>query len=73
MDIVYTLHASQRMGETERRISEEDVRAVLEHPDVQRPGKAGARIADRTIGGRRISVVYRLRGESIIVITVVVL
>lgn len=72
MPIVYTRHARQRMASGDRDVTEADVEATLGDPDILRPGRQGAQTANKTIGGRRVSVVYRRRGDEIIVITVTV-
>ena len=72
MRIIYTYHARVRMSADDRSVSEAEVKMTLADPDVRRPGKEGARIADKRIGDRRISVVYSEEGGRIIVITVAV-
>lgn len=73
MNLVYTLHARLRMSDAERGVSEAEVEAVLAEPDIVRPGKRGAVVADKMVGNRRLSVVYREEGDRMVVITVVVL
>jgi hypothetical protein len=70
--IIYTDHARIRMSAEDRSVSEAEVEMTLADPDVRRPGKEGARIADKCIGDRTISVVYSEGGGRIIVITVAV-
>ena len=72
MRIIYTYHARIRMSADDRSVSEVEVQMTLADPDVRRPGKEGAQIADKRIGDRRISVVYSEEGGSTIVITVAV-
>lgn len=61
------------MSPTDRNVSEAEIEATLSDPDIQPPGRQGTRIADKTMGDRKISVVYRRSEGDIIVITVVTL
>lgn len=55
----------------ERSISEEEVEATLEKPDVEYPGYGRRTVAERTSEGRRVAfkVVYNLglEGERVVV------
>lgn len=64
MKITYLPHALQRMDE--REISEETVRAVLEDPDLEYPGKLGRTVAERVFEGRHLAhkVVYNQAPED---------
>lgn len=64
MKITYLPHALQRMDE--REIPEETVRAVLEEPDLEYPGKLGRTVAERVFEGRRLAhkVVYNQAPED---------
>jgi hypothetical protein len=50
----------------ERGISEEEVRAALEEPDLEYPGRRGRTVAERTPSGRNLAtkVVYNLGQED---------
>ncbi len=62
------------MSEVDRNISDDEVEATIKDPDIRRPGRGGVYVADKRIGNRRVSVVFREEEESsIIVITVVLL
>lgn len=68
MKITYLPHARQRMEE--RGISEEEVRAILESPDLEYPGSFGRTVAERSPseGGRFSSLAVRViynRGASL--------
>ena len=69
MKITYLPHARRRM--VERGISEEEVRAILESPDLEYPGRRGRTVAERTLPGSRLAVrvVYNrgLEDERIVV------
>ncbi len=69
MKITYLPHARRRIAE--RGIYEEEVRATLEEPDVEYPGRRGRTVAERTPPGRRLAtkVVYNrgLEDERIVV------
>ena len=71
MKIIYTAHAQQRMAEPDRSITTQEVEATVNEPDIRRPGRGEVRVADKRIGKRRVSIVYRQEGDSIIVITAV--
>ncbi len=60
MKITYLPHARQRMEE--REISEEEVRSILESPDLEYPGGFGRTVAERTPseGGRFSSLAVRV-------------
>jgi hypothetical protein len=64
MKITYLPHARRRMEE--RGISEEEVRATLEYPDVEYPGNLGRTVAERVPPGRSLAVkvVYNLGLED---------
>lgn len=49
----------------ERAITEDEVRATLEEPDIEYPGNAGRTVAERTTSGWSLAtkVVYNLGGE----------
>lgn len=68
MRLVYTLHARSRM--MERGISENDVELVLSNPDSVGEGRDGALIASRRMGGRTVKIIYNLKGNNTVVITV---
>lgn len=63
MDLVFLPHVRRRMEE--RRITEDEVRAVLKEPDIEYPGERGRIVAERTFPGRRLAlkVVYNLSLE----------
>ncbi len=59
----------------ERGISEEEVAAVLEAPDLEYPGNRGRMVAERILPGRRLAVkvVYNLsarEGDERVIVTV---
>jgi hypothetical protein len=60
VDLVFLPHARRCMEE--RRITEDEVRAVPEEPDIECPGERGRIVAERTFPGRRLAlkVVYNL-------------
>lgn len=60
MKVTFLPHAVERMEE--RRISEEEARAVLEAPDREYSGNLGRTVAERVFEGRRLAtkVVYNL-------------
>lgn len=64
MKITLLPHARLRMGQCE--ISEDEVRAALEHPDREYPGYLERVVAERIPPGRRLAtkVVYNLGVES---------
>jgi hypothetical protein len=68
MRLIYTLHARSRM--LERGISEEDVEFVLSNPDFVDEGRDGALIASRKINGKSVKIIYNLKGNNTIIITV---
>lgn len=68
MKLVYTVHARSRM--LERGISEKDVEYVLSNPDFVDEGRDGAIIATRKISGRSVKIIYNLKGNNTIIITV---
>jgi hypothetical protein len=69
MKITYLPHAKRRMRE--RKISEDEVRMVLEDPDTVYQGNLGRTVAERTFEGRRLAtkVVYNheLEDEFVVV------
>jgi len=71
-EYVLTNHAVSRMKE--RKISEEDINAVLDSPEITYPGKRGETNVIKTIKkGRRIRVTYVTEGNKIIIITAIIL
>ena len=64
MKLTFLAHALQRMDE--REISEETVRAVLEDPDLEYPGKHDRTVAEKVFEGRRLAhkVVYNQAPED---------
>ena len=68
MRIVYTIHARERM--VERGIKEEDVELILSNPDSVGEGRNGALIATRRISGRMVKIIYNLKDNITIIITV---
>jgi len=70
MMIRYTRHARVRMRE--RRVSEEQVEAVVLSPDDWRHGDDDEIIATKRLGKRRVKVVYLSLPKEIKVITVMV-
>ena len=64
MKITILPHARDQMEE--RRISEEQVRGVLECPATEYPGRLGRTVAERRVGSGRlaIKVVYNLGLED---------
>ncbi len=73
MKITYLPHALERMEQ--RGVSEEEVRGILESPDLEYPGKQDRTVAERppSEGGRSLAVrvIYNLGlEEERIVVTV---
>ena len=70
MKITLLPHVRLRMEQ--RDISEEEVRTILESPDLEYPGKLGRTVAERSPGGGRslaVRVIYNLglEGERVVV------
>jgi hypothetical protein len=70
MMIRYTRHARVRMRE--RRVSEEQVEAVVLSPDNWRYGDDDEIIATKKLGKRKVKVFYLSLPEEMKVITVIV-
>jgi hypothetical protein len=54
-----------------RRISEEEVKAVVTSPDNLQEAIKGRRNAVKTIGERLLKVAYKLEHDRIVVVTVI--
>ncbi|MCE9582379.1 MAG: DUF4258 domain-containing protein [Planctomycetes bacterium] len=70
MQLSFAWHALIRMRE--RDISEEDIRSVLERPQIEFPDPdiPGRTVAIREVGSRRIKVHFIRQGDGVLVITV---
>ena len=68
MAIHYSKHALARLAE--RRVSIEDVAYVLDAPDAVSEGYGGRLLAERSLRGRRLRVIYTAVEDEITVITV---
>lgn len=70
MQIIYTYHARQRM--LQRKITEEQVKQVLDSPDEINHGDGGEEIAVKNFAARSVRVVYKeTEDQAIVVYTVI--
>jgi len=65
----YDRHARRRMKW--RKISEQEVEAVLAKPDIMEKAEHGGINALRRLGGRSIKVTYKDLGEEMLIISAV--
>jgi uncharacterized protein YggU (UPF0235/DUF167 family) len=68
MKITILPHAREQMFE--RGISEEDIRVALEAPDLEGAANFGRLYAQKTIGHRRVRVIYNEGADEAIVVSV---
>ncbi|MEK7467903.1 MAG: DUF4258 domain-containing protein [Planctomycetota bacterium] len=70
MQLIIAPHALKRMRE--RNISEHDIRAVLDRPEIEFPDQEipGRTVAIGEIGARRIKVHFIRQGDDALIITV---
>jgi hypothetical protein len=70
-DYILTTHAKQRMKE--RGVSEKEVFEVLKDPEYSYPGPAGEKNYIKTIGERKIRVVFDSKKNQKIIITAIIM
>ncbi|MES2213465.1 MAG: DUF4258 domain-containing protein [Patescibacteria group bacterium] len=67
MKFSFTHHAQFRI--MERGISTDNIKKVLQNPDMQRKDVYGMMIANKKIGAKFLEVVYKTKGSEYIIIT----
>ncbi len=65
--IIVSEHAFDRIQE--RRITREDVEAVIWHPDLEEPARHGKMKVIKKLRGRRLTVFYKETKSSYIFVT----
>ena len=68
MKIIFTHHAKYRL--MERSIYVNDIKQTIKYPDQCQIGSNGKILARKNINGKILEAVYKIRGNSYIVITI---
>ena len=72
MEIIFTQHARARMADPNRgMVTEEEVRAVLAHPDVSYVGIDGKQNVLGRVHGKQVRVCFVEDADRLLIITVI--
>lgn len=67
MEIIYTEHAEENI--TERKLEKEIIEDILRNPDQVISSRFGRQIAQRTVNGKLLRVIYEQQSNIYIVVT----